>query len=111
MIWRMSTPAAAQLTFCLWETAIERAADGAVTLRPRVPLSQMSVKQAAGILGCSPWTVQTLYQAGLIDGYKPGARVVRKDGRGSNATLRLDSGSVLEYKARQQELARQERAS
>jgi hypothetical protein len=35
----------------------------------------------------------------LIDGYKPGARVKRKDGRASNAALRLDSESVLKYKA------------
>lgn len=99
-----------QLTFCLWETAIERQADGSVRLRPRVPLSHMSVKQAARVLGCSPWTVQNLYQAELLDGWKPGARVKRKDGRASNAALRLDSASVLEYKARQQEMARRERA-
>ena len=98
-----------QLTFCLWETAVERAPDGAVTLRPRTPLSSMSAGQAAKVLGCSRWTVQSLYQAGLLDGYKPGARVVRKDGRGSNAALRLDSASVLAYKERQREMARQER--
>jgi hypothetical protein len=79
-------------------------------LRPKTPLSNMSAWQAAKVLGCSRWTVQSLYQAGLLDGYKPGARVVRKDGRGSNAALRLDSASVLQYKERQQEMARQERA-
>jgi hypothetical protein len=70
----------------------------------------MSVRQAAKVLGCSPWTVQSLYQAGLLDGFKPGARVIRKDGRASNAALRLDSASVLEYKERQREMARRERA-
>jgi hypothetical protein len=106
--WDMHAPA--QLTLCLWETSVERAPDGAVTLRPRVPLSHMSTRQAAQVLGCSPWTVQNLYQAGLLDGYKPGAKAKRRDGRASNATLRLDSGSVLEYRERQRELARQERA-
>jgi hypothetical protein len=104
----MSAPQ--QLTLCLWETSIERGPDGAVTLRPRVPMSHMGVRQAAKVLGCSPWTVGDLYRAGLLDGYKPGAKVKRRDGRASNAALRLDSESVLRYRERQLEAARLERA-
>ena len=70
-----------------------------VRLVARKPLSHMSVKQAAKLLGCTPWTATDLYRLGLLEGYKPGARVSRKDGRASNAALRLDSRSVLEYKA------------
>lgn len=80
-----------------------------MTLVARRPLSHMSRAQAAKVLGCSEWTVSSLYRAGLIDGYKPGARVVRKDGKGSNAALRLDSGSVLEYKQLRLDMARIER--
>jgi hypothetical protein len=66
----------------------------------RKPLSEMSVKQTAKVLGVEPWTVTDLYRLGLIAGRKPGARVLkRKDGKKSNAALRLDSESVLRYKA------------
>jgi len=101
---------AEQLQLLIWESEVTRTSGNTVTLTARRPLSHMTSRQAAKILGCSPWTVQQLYQASLIDGYKPGARVVRKDGRGSNAALRLDSGSVLAYKERQLELSRKERA-
>jgi hypothetical protein len=100
---------AEQLQLLIWESEVTRTGTGSVTLTARRPLSTMSCAHAAKVLGCSRWTVQNLYQAGLLDGYKPGARVVRKDGRGSNAALRLDSGSVLEYRERQLAGARAER--
>lgn len=100
---------AEQLTFLIWESEVTRTGTGTVTLTARRPLSTMTTRHAAKVLGCSEWTVQNLYQAGLLEGYKPGARVVRKDGRGSNAALRLDSGSVLEYRERQLAAARSER--
>lgn len=102
---------AQQLTFCLWETAVERKPDGSVTLRPRAPLSTISAKRAGEILGLGVDRVYDLYQAGLINGCKPGAVAKRKDGRRSNAALRLDSGSVLEYRERQLAAARAERES
>jgi hypothetical protein len=106
----VSTPQPAQqLTFCLWDTAVERQADGSVKLRPRAPMSVMSAKRAGEILGLGVDRIYDLYQAGLIEGCKPGAMAVRKDGRRSNAALRLDSASVLEYKERQRENARRER--
>jgi hypothetical protein len=88
-----------QLTLCIWESEVVTAGPGKVTVTARRPLSHMSAKQTAKILGVSEWTVTDLYRKGLIDGYKPGARVKRKDGRASNAALRLDSESVLKYKA------------
>lgn len=100
---------AEQLQLLIWESEVTRTKAGSVTLTARRPLSTMTTKQAAKVLACSPWTVQSLYQAGLIEGYKPGARVLRKDGRGSNASIRLDSGSVLEYRERQLAAARAER--
>lgn len=100
---------AEQLQLLIWESEVTRTAPGSVTLTARRPLSHMSRAQAAKVLGCSEWTVSDLYRAGLLDGYKPGARVPRKDGKASNAALRLDSGSVLEYKQRRIEMARMER--
>ena len=88
-----------QMQLLIWDSEIVTAGDGQVTLKARTPLSHMSVKQAAKVLGCSAWTVSNLYQLGLLEGYKPGARVRRKDGKASNAALRLDSESVLRYKA------------
>ena len=50
-----------------------------------------------------------LYRLGLIQGRKPGARVLkRRDGKKSNAALRLDSESVLRYKAERDALSRME---
>jgi len=89
----------------VWESEIVRNPNGSVTLTARVPLSHMSRKQAARAIGCSEWTVSDLFRHGYLKGYKPGARVQRKDGRGSNASLRLDSESVLLYKAAQQRAA------
>ena len=95
-----------QLHLLIWESEVVPAGDGRVTMVARRPLSHMSRKQAAKVLGCSEWTVSDLFRLGLLDGYKPGARVKRTDGKASNAALRLDSGSVLLYKQRQQADAR-----
>ena len=97
------------LQLCLWETAVETAPDGAVTLRPRVPLSTMSAAQAGKVLGLGRDRVYDLYQAGLLDGWKPGAMAKRSDGRASNAALRLDTEGVLRYRERQREMALRER--
>jgi hypothetical protein len=83
----------------VWESDVTQAGDGRVVITARKPLSHMSRKQAAKVLGCSEWTVSDLFRLGLLNGYKPGARRKRKDGRASNAALRLDSESVLRYKA------------
>ena len=90
---------AEQLHLLVWESDVTPAGDGKVTLTARRPLSHMNRKQAAKILGVSEWTISDLYRLGLLDGYKPGARRKRTDGKASNAALRLDSQSVLEYKA------------
>lgn len=94
------TPAAAaeQLTLCIWETEVTQAGDGRAVVVARKPLSRMSSKQAARLLGCSEWTVRKLFRLGLLSGWKPGAAAKRKDGRGSNACLVLDAESVLRYK-------------
>ena len=102
--------AAEQLTM-VWESEIIREGAGVVRVVARKPLSHMPVKQAAKIIGCSEWTVLKIYRAGLLRGYKPGAVAVRRDGRGSNACLRLDSESVLAYKARQQAAALKEQGA
>lgn len=83
----------------IWESEIVTTGPGKVEITARRPLSHMSVKQAAKVLGVSEWTVRDLFRCKLLDGFKPGARRQRKDGKPSNAALRLDSGSVLEYKA------------
>ena len=69
----------------------------------------MTVKQAAKLLGCSAWQICELYQMDFLRGYKPGAKSIRRDGRASNARLRLDTESVLRYKAQQEERARWEK--
>lgn len=95
----MGTPARAeQLTLCIWETEITPAGDGRALVTAKKPLHRMSVAQAAKMLGCSKDSVWRTYRAGLITGWKPGARADRKDGKGSNAALVLDAGSVLAYK-------------
>lgn len=97
-----------QLTL-VWESELVEFGGGRIELVARRPLSHMNRKQAAKALGVSEWTVSDLYRLGLIDGYKPGARVLRRrDGRGSNAALRLDSESVLRYKAERQAAGRME---
>ena len=102
------TPAAPEETIGLfWESKVVKNVDGSVSLNAVQPVSHMSRKQAARALGCSDWTVLDLFRAGFLKGYKPGARVlVRKDGKASNAALRICSESVLLYKQRQEQSAR-----
>ncbi|MCU0752743.1 MAG: hypothetical protein MUC40_06905 [Akkermansiaceae bacterium] len=89
---------AEQLQLLVWESEITAAGDGRAVVTARKPLSRMSVEQAAKLLGCSKDNVWRAFRAGLITGWKPGARTSRRDGRQSNAALVLDAGSVLEYK-------------
>jgi len=99
-----------QLTLLIWETDVVRSGDGQVTLRASRPLSQVTARRAARMLDVSVRTIQKLFRMGLLDGYKPGGAVKRRDGRGSNARLVLDAESVLRYKARQQAEAKREQA-
>jgi excisionase family DNA binding protein len=93
----------------IWESEVTRTGPNSVSITAKTPVATMTTRQAATLLGVSRWTVQNLYQAGLLRGFKPGARVRRTDGRASNAALRLDSASVLEYRQRQLALATAER--
>lgn len=68
------------------------------TVIARRPLSRMSVKQAAKLLGCTAYTVRKAFRSGRISGWKPGAVAIRKDGSTSNAALVLDAASLLAYK-------------
>jgi excisionase family DNA binding protein len=96
--------------FLVWETEFVPAGPNqAAMVRAKRPLSTMHIPQAAKILGVSEDTVSELYRAGLIDGYKPGARRIRRDGRASNARLVLHSESVLRYKAEREAQSRKER--
>lgn len=108
------SPAPRQMQLLIWESDVIHdttpAGESRATVVARRPLSHMSAKQAAQVLGVSVWTVGNLYQLGLLDGYKPGARVKRRDGKASNAALRLDSGSVLAYKQARLADARAERS-
>lgn len=88
----------------VWESEVTTTGPGKVEITARQPLSHLSVKQAAKVLGLSAWSVRDLFRLGLITGFKPGAKRVRSDGRASNAMLRMNSESVLEYK-RQRESA------
>lgn len=88
---------------CLaWESEVVRevlpSGENSVRVIARRPLSEMSVNQAAKVLGTTPHVVRDLYQARILRGFKPGARTRRKDGRRSNARLVLDSESVLRHK-------------
>lgn len=94
-----------QLTL-IWDSELVSRGGGRMELVARRPLSHMNRKQAAKVLGVSEWTVSDLFRLGLLDGYKPGARRQRTDGKASNAALRLDSGSVLKYKASREEMSR-----
>jgi excisionase family DNA binding protein len=87
-----------QLTLCIWESEITPAGDGRAVITARKPLSRLSTKQAARILGCTEWTVRKLFRLGLLSGWKPGAARRRRDGQPSNASLVLDAESVLRYK-------------
>ena len=89
----------AEQLLMIWESDITRTDDNTVTCVARKPLTRMSPKQAAKILGCSPWTATKLFRDGILSGWKPGGIHARKDGRKSNAAIVLDAGSVLAYKA------------
>jgi excisionase family DNA binding protein len=89
---------AEQMQLLIWETEVTPAGDGRAVVTARKPLHRMSVAQAAKLLGCSKDNVWRAFRAGLITGWKPGARASRRDGRQSNAALVLDAGSVLGYK-------------
>jgi hypothetical protein len=91
---------AEQLTL-IWTSEIVKDGDGRVRLVAKTPLSHMTREQAAKAIGCSKRVVSELYRMGLIEGYKPGGWRTRKDGKGSNAKVRLCSESVLRYKAAQ----------
>ncbi len=99
---------AAEQLALIWDSEVIRDADGVVRLVAKRPVKDLSCKQAAKILGVSRWTVQDLYRLGLIKGSKPGARKVRKDGKPSNAALRLDAASVTAYDLRQKAAAEAE---
>ena len=97
---RIPTAAPRQEQLALfWESEVVANPNGSVTLTARTPLSHMSRKQAARAIGCSERGVSQLFRYGLLEGYKPGGWRKRADGKGSNAKVRLDSGSVLAYKA------------
>jgi len=81
-----------------WNTMVTKAEDGRAIVTAQTPIRDLSVAQAAKILGCTPRTVRRAFRAGLITGSKPGAVHRRSDGRESNATLVLDAASVLNYK-------------
>ena len=91
--------AAEQLTLLIWESEVQTDGENRAVVTARKPVFAMGVSQAAKILRCDTQVVCRLYRAGILAGYKPGAIVRRKDGRSSNAKIRLDSASVLAYKA------------
>lgn len=98
----MSTPVPRHMQLLIWESDVihdtTSAGENRATVVARKPLHRLSVKQAAKLLDCTPFTVRKAFRAGLISGWKPGAVAVRKDGQASNASLVLDAGSVLAYK-------------
>lgn len=96
-----------QMQLLIWESDIAQAGDGRVVITARKPLSHMSRKQAAKVLGCSEQVITDLFRHGQLVGYKPGGWRVRKDGKASNAKLRLCSESVLRYKAARERQARE----
>jgi hypothetical protein len=89
---------AEQLTLLIWESSVKTDGENRAVVTARKPVFAMDTKQAAKILRCSTQVVSRLYRAGILSGYKPGAVVKRRDGKQSNATIRLDSESVLKYK-------------
>lgn len=84
----------------IWETEVVKAEPGRAIVQARKPLHTMSAKQAARVLGLSVDRVYDLWQAGCLEGSKPGAIARRRDGRASNAKLVLDAESVLRWKER-----------
>lgn len=105
------SPAPRQMQLLIWESDVVHdvtpAGESRATVVARRPLSHMSRKQAAKVLGCSEQVITELYRHHQLEGYKPGGWRVRKDGKASNAKLRLCSGSVLRYKAAREKQARE----
>ena len=93
---------AEELPLFVWATRVIKRGDGRAELVAVKPRKWLSVAEVAEILGVKPHTVRRLRKYGLIDGWKPGAVVERRDGRESNAALILDAESVLRYNARKQ---------
>lgn len=90
--------AAEQMILMIWETSVTSNDNGSAVIA-RKPVFSMTADKAAKVLGCDVQTVWRLYRNGVLTGCKPGAGLtVRKDGRKSNAKLRLDTESVLKYK-------------
>lgn len=100
---------ATKKTLMIWESEVTRTGPESVSITAKRPLDTMTRAQAAKVLGVSPWTVSHLFRGGYITGHKPGARVIRKDGKASNAAVRLDTASVLKYHKRQLAWAEAER--
>lgn len=94
-----------------WESELTRNPNGSVTLRAVRPLSHMTRAQAARAIGCSEQVITNLFRCDQIKGYKPGGWRTRKDGRASNAKLRLCSESVLRYKQRMERAAAEYQAA
>ena len=90
-----------------WESEVVRSPSGDVTVKAIQPVSHMSRKQAARALGCTMQVITDLFRHGMLSGYKPGGWRVRKDGKASNAALRLNADSVLRYKQRQEQAAKE----
>lgn len=86
------------MTLLIWESEVTPAGENRATCVAKKPLFRMSRRQAAKMLGCSEWTVSRLYRDGILGGWKPGGAKKRADGKGSNASIVLDAGSVLAYK-------------
>ena len=102
---------ATKKTLMIWESEVTRTGPESVSITAKRPLDTLTAKQASTLLSLGVDGVYDLYQAGVITGFKPGARTVRRDGRASNAALRLNAASVLEYRQRQLDLAKAERGA
>lgn len=102
---------AAEQLALIWDSEVIREANGVVRLVAKKPVFDMTAKDAAKMLNVSVWTVNKLWRLGLLTGCKPGAARKRKDLRASNARLVLDTASVVAYKKRQNDAAKQEQAS
>lgn len=89
-----------ELPLFVWATRVVRLGDGRAELVAVKPKKELTVREAAEILGTTRKVVMRLRKAGFIDGWKPGAIAQRSDGRDSNAALVLDADSVLRYKQR-----------
>lgn len=76
----------------IWETEVVNLPNGTIEMKPKRPLHELSIAQAARFLGIPKKAVSTLHREGILNDFEPPANVKRK-GRG----LRLDAGSVMAY--------------